>query len=242
LEDQAVNYSANLPFAPGPVTPANTTPTTIGELGLMSGAADPVMLFPAGTKFTPYSVLRNVSDAPISVTPTLWWMAGAVPHSAQLAPVSLLPHQTQSLDVMSFQSQAGLASATNTYNGSFNLVFDANVKPNTLLLASGSVDQTNTYVFEVVARGISEGGSKSLQYWSTGNGDDTMVTVWNPADEAQDFILTLFFALPDGRPGTSYGLSTSKQEPRGCSMFQKSFRARFLVPREPFPLACTKAA
>ena len=51
----------------------------------------------------------------------------------------------------------------------------------------------NTYVFEVVARGVTESGSKSLQYWSTGNGDDTMVAVWNPADEAQDFVFTLYF-------------------------------------------------
>jgi hypothetical protein len=164
----------------------------------MSGAADPMMLFPAGTTFTPYSVLRNVSDAPISVTPKLWWMAGGVPHSAPVPPVSIPPHQTQSLDVMSLLGQAGLISATTTFNGSFNLVLDATIKPGALLLASGSVDRTSTYVFEVIARGVAESGSKSLQYWSTGNGDDTMVTLWNPADEAQDFVLTLFFALPNG--------------------------------------------
>jgi hypothetical protein len=33
-----------------------------------------------------------------------------------------------------------------------------------------------------------------MSYWSTGNGDDTMVTLWNPADQAQDFVFTLFFA------------------------------------------------
>ncbi len=31
-------------------------------------------------------------------------------------------------------------------------------------------------------------------YWSTANGDDTMVTLWNPADEAQNLVFTLFFA------------------------------------------------
>jgi len=36
--------------------------------------------------------------------------------------------------------------------------------------------------------------SKSLAYWSIGNGDDTMVTLWNPADEAQDLVLRLFFS------------------------------------------------
>jgi hypothetical protein len=56
------------------------------------------------------------------------------------------------------------------------------------------VDQTNTYVFEVNTRGIGVSASRSLPYWSTGNGDDTMVTVWNPADEAQDFVFKMFFS------------------------------------------------
>jgi hypothetical protein len=46
----------------------------------------------------------------------------------------------------------------------------------------------------VAPRPILESASKSLPYWSTGNGDDTMVTVWNPADEAQDYALKLFFS------------------------------------------------
>jgi hypothetical protein len=167
----------------------------------MAGAADPMMSFPAGTTFAPYSVLRNVSDAPLSVMPTLWWMAAGAPQSAQLTPVSIQPHQTLGLDVMSLLAQAGLVSATKTFNGSFNLVFAANIKTGALLLAAGSVDQTSTYVFEVIPRGVAEGGSKSLQYWSTGNGDDTMVTMWNPADEGQDFVVTLFFGLPDGTRG-----------------------------------------
>ncbi len=62
-----------------------------------------------------------------------------------------------------------------------------------MLMASGSVDQKNTYVFEVMPRGVSESVAKSLSYWSTGNGNDTMVTLWNPADEAQDFVFTLFY-------------------------------------------------
>lgn len=190
LEDPAVGYSATLPFALEPVDPSKPAPINIAELGLMAGAADPMMLFPAGTTFTPYSVLRNVSDAPVSVTPTLWWMEGGAPHSARLPRINLLPYQTESLEVMSLLSVSGLKN----FNGSFNLVFDGEARRGALVLASGSVDQTNTYVFEVVARGVTESAAKSLQYWSTGNGDDTMVAVWNPADEAQDFAFTLFFA------------------------------------------------
>ena len=60
-------------------------------------------------------------------------------------------------------------------------------------MTSGSVDQTNNYVFDVLPRGVAVSLGMSLQYWSTGNGDDTMITLWNPADESQDFKITLFF-------------------------------------------------
>ena len=91
---------------------------------------------------------------------------------------------------MSLLSAAGLANLS----GTVNLVFDGQIMPGSLLLTAGSVDQTNTYVFEVVPRSVVESISKSLAYWSIGNGDDTMVTLWNPADEAQDLILQLFFS------------------------------------------------
>jgi hypothetical protein len=174
----------------GPVFAAlrKNMPSTVAELGLMVGAADPMMSFPVGTTFTPYSVLRNVSDAPAAVTPTLWWMAGGAAHSAQLPVLNLQPGQSQSLNVVQTISAAGVKN----FNGSVNLVFDIKGKPGAILLASGSVDQTNTYVFEVIPRGVGESAAKAIQHWHTANGDDTMVTIWNPADEAQDFIFTLF--------------------------------------------------
>jgi hypothetical protein len=39
-------------------------------------------------------------------------------------------------------------------------------------LTSGSVDQSNTYVFEVLPQGIGESASRAISYWSTGKGDD----------------------------------------------------------------------
>lgn len=87
LEDPSVGYSANLRLAPlqHPLPPMShaSTQQGIGELGLMVGAADPMMRFPAGTTFTPYSVLRNVSTSPISVTPALWWMQAGTAESSQ---------------------------------------------------------------------------------------------------------------------------------------------------------------
>jgi hypothetical protein len=61
-------------------------------------------------------------------------------------------------------------------------------------VAGGSVDQDKNYVFGVGATAIAESAAKTLSYWSTGDGDDTMVTVWNPADEDQDLLFTLFFS------------------------------------------------
>jgi hypothetical protein len=84
-----------------------------------------------------------------------------------------------------------------------------------VLLASGSVDQSNTYVFEVVPRGVKESASKNLSYWSTANGDDTMVTLWNAADEAQDFVFTIFFS------GGHYLLPVHL-DPRATHMFNVS--------------------
>jgi hypothetical protein len=60
-------------------------------------------------------------------------------------------------------------------------------------MAGGSVDQRNTYVFEVRPTTIQESQARSLSYWDTANGDDTMVTLWNPADEVQEFVFKLSF-------------------------------------------------
>jgi hypothetical protein len=44
-----------------------------------------------------------------------------------------------------------------------------------------------------------ESVAKSISYWSTGDGDDTMVTLWNPADEPQSFTFVLYFTGGDGQ-------------------------------------------
>jgi hypothetical protein len=190
LEDQATGYSANLAFhyTFTPV-PEQVGPEIYSELGLMTGEADPMMEFPVGTEFTPFSVARNVSDKQVSVTPTFYWMQGGVARSAKLPPFTLQPSETRNVDVPSLLVSANLGG----FNGSVNLILEAQGNPRSLLLASGSVDRKNSYVFQVPPRGVEESEAKTISYWSTGNGDDTMVTIWNPADESQDYRYTLFF-------------------------------------------------
>ncbi len=61
LEDESVGYSAHLLLIPLPDASAKVSEASYAALGLMSGAADPMMSFPAGTVFAPYLVARNVS-------------------------------------------------------------------------------------------------------------------------------------------------------------------------------------
>jgi hypothetical protein len=160
------------------------------ELGLMTGAADPMMHFPGGTLFRAYSVVRNLGAQPISVTPVLYWMQSGAALTSRLAAFTISPLQTKSLDVLSLLALSGLKD----FNGAVNLVLEVQGPAGSALLASGSVDQSDTYVFEVVPRSVKESASKNLSYWSTANGEDTMVTLWNPADEAQDFVFTILFS------------------------------------------------
>jgi hypothetical protein len=95
------------------------------------------------------------------------------------------------------------------------VIFDTKAPQGGLVFAGGSVDQKNTYVFEVLPSGFSESSAKTISNWSTGNGDDTMVTMWNPADEAQDFTFTLFYA------GGQY-LHPIHLEPRATQVFNVS--------------------
>ena len=188
-EDPSVGYSARLPLGVPPDASAKIAESSRAELGLMVGPSDPMMNFPSGVVFTPYTIARNLSEQALSVTPELWWMEGGGAQSATLPRFTLAPHQTQRLDMPALLAAAGLA----TFSGNVNLVLDTDGPEGAPILAAGSVDKTNTYVFEVVPRGVSESASKGLSYWNTTNGNDTMVTLWNPADEDQDLVFTLFY-------------------------------------------------
>jgi hypothetical protein len=190
LEDPSNGYSATLRFYPADALQMEPPAQGYAELGLMAGFADPMMLFPARTVFTPYSLIRNPTNEPIGITPVLWWMEASTPRSVRLPRFVLPAGATENLPVKSLLERAGLSN----FNGSFNLILEADTKLSGLLMSSGSVDQSNTYVFEVIPQGVGNSISKALSYWSTGRGDDTMITIWNPADEAQDFVFTLFFS------------------------------------------------
>ncbi len=195
LEDQRTGYSANLGFSQLPMGSGSQL-SHYAAVGVMTGAADPMMHFPAGTVFTPYLVARNLAQQAVTLRPMLYWMQAGAPHSYAAPSQSMAPRTTRNLDVRGLLNAAGLAD----FNGSVNFEFDITGPAHSVLLTAGSVDRKNTYVFSVAVAAVKESLAKELSRWSTANGDDTMVTVWNPADEAQDFAFTLFY------PGGQYVL------------------------------------
>ena len=69
-----------------------------------------------------------------------------------------------------------------------------------MVLATGSTDQSGSYVFAVEPQGLGRSFSKEGHYWKVADGFDTMFTLWNPADWAEDFVVTFFF----GDQGAQY--------------------------------------
>jgi hypothetical protein len=59
-----------------------------------------------------------------------------------------------------------------------------------LVLWTGSVDQTANFVFPVEPEGVGKSFGKAAAYWTVANGFDTMYTVFNPTDKAEDIVAT----------------------------------------------------
>ena len=171
-----------------------------------------MMSFPDKTRFTPYVVARNISATPLDVTPVVWWMKGIVPMSRRLPVQHMNPYKTVTLDMDGALAKAGLANLA----GSFNVLLETQGTSRALLAAAGSVDQDHTYVFEVATMAVTESVAKALSYWSIADGDDTMVTLWNPADEAQDFTFVLYFSGGDKQ--YSYPIHLNGRETRSLNI------------------------
>src|SRR4029077_3243878 len=96
--------------------------------------------------------------------------------------------------------QAVLTSAgLKSFNGSINLSTSFVGKDGDLVLASGSVDQTGSYVFEVGAQGVGRSQSKFANYWGVANGNDTMFSLWNPTGAGQDIAVTFYYGDGSGQ-------------------------------------------
>ena len=210
LANETEGYSANIPFwshdmtssSAGNMTTASARPTgriSMAAAGLMIGKPDPMMMpgFPADTTFTPYLVLRNTTAEPMDVGLQLNYMAVTESGAAtnrDLPAQRLRPFEAKQIELKPLLDSVGLKS----FSGTINLAVSFNGQSGDLVIASGSVDQTGTYVFEVPPQAFPQPSPrKTANYWSVAEGNDTMFTLWNSTDRPEDSVFTLFYS--DGK-------------------------------------------
>jgi hypothetical protein len=220
LESPRLGYSAKIPLRELKANEENST-VSLSSVGLMVGDPDPMMHFPVKTHFDIYLAMRNTTDREISVSPTLYFMAGSEAGKASLNSITLSPRAAFYWNSKDFREHAGFPN----FSGIANIIFSYQGTPADVLITNGSIDQTKSYVFEILMQAIGKSHEKSLGPWKVANGDDTMINLLNTDDKEQDVHLTLFF------DGGKYTLPIHLK-PGGSSMFNVS---EFIMMQEPDP-------
>src|SRR5713226_9596607 len=196
LANESEGYSANMPFWFQDMNSSSPTQVTYASAGLMLGKPDPMMMpgFPKETAFSVYLSLRNTTEKPLDVAVQLNYMSGmgmqgSAPITRNLPAQHLAPFEARQVDLQGPLNAAGLKD----FNGSINLSTSFTGKGGDLILATGSVDQTGTYVFEVEPQAVGSSRSKFANYWGVAHGNDTMFSLWNSTDTPQDILATFYY-------------------------------------------------
>jgi hypothetical protein len=194
LLNEREGYSATMPFFGHDFT-ADPKAISYASVGMMIGKQDPMMGFPVSAWFTPYVTLRNTTSRPLAVAGTFNYMAGGKPVSLSLPLSALNPYETRRLDFADLLEKLGLSELS----GEANLLFSFKGRAGDLVLWTGSVDQTANFIFTVEPQGVGESFGKASGYWTVANGFDTMYTVFNPTDRAEDIVATFHHGDGSGK-------------------------------------------
>lgn len=238
LLNEGEGYSANIPFWPHDTTSSRIA-MTCASVGIMTGKADPMNGFPTETVFTPYLSLRNTSTKPLDVILRINYMKGSAPATVSLPPQRLRPMEARQIEISA--ALAGLALAD--FNGVINLAVSFTGQPGDLVMASGSVDQTGTYVFEVEPQGTGTSQMKFANYWTVAGGNDTMYSLWNPTETAQDLKLTFYYGDGSGKyvlPMHLAGQVSAMVDLKELMMRQQPDSAGLMLFRLPFRKAVSR--
>jgi hypothetical protein len=173
------------------ISPAAVPAATINldSAGIMVGTQDANMQFPQGTQFVPYLVLRNMSLAAIPIQLTATYSAGPTPTNVSLGSIELPAKSIEQIDLQAMLAKVGL----NSYGGFLNLRTSYYGHSSDILEETGSVDQTQSYVFEVPPTMEGPSRGKLVSYWNTSGDNDTMVSLWNYSDKDENLVLTLYY-------------------------------------------------
>ncbi len=224
LENEREGFSASIEFEPGympqptnggssgtdpAVRPAPSdanAPVTLAATGLMLGKPMSGAGFPGRLRFRPYGYLRNTARRPLLATVTANVATGAmgtpaappVSQSFEVAlppgaivPVALAP-LARRLEREMARKMGMDPSAIEGAMLNWSVSFAGHA--GSVLMTTGSTDQTGNYVFEVMPVRLSSAVGLQLPYWNTAHGNDTMYSLWNPGAAAQKVVLTLYSA------------------------------------------------
>ena len=194
LKNEREGFSANIPFLMHDTGNNGPIAITYASVGMLVGQPNPAAGFPAGTKFAAYAVLRNTASVALQVSPSLYYMAGGEPGALVLPAQNLEPFQAKQIPLEAVLASGGLAA----YKGDVTLTLSFTGQPGDLVVATGSVDQTGTYVFEVHPQGIGKTLAKDSPFWSVANGSDSMFTLWNPGTTPEDILATFTYTGGSG--------------------------------------------
>lgn len=186
LVNQTEGYSAKMTFWTHETGEA--TSLTIASVGMMVGKP-PAVGFPNGTEFFPYLVLRNTTTHSMVVSLELYFAGGG---SIRLPEQSLPPLDARQVNLKPLLSGGAKVS------GIVNLVTTFSGASGDLIIATGSVDSSGTYVSEAIPQTVGQTLSREIPYWSVANGFDTMLSIWNPTASAQDLAIILYFGDGSG--------------------------------------------
>lgn len=192
LENAAEGYSAGMAFSMR-MEGLPAASQTVASVGIMYGDQMGMMGFPKGTAFIPYGVLRNTTDKPITVSATVLPTEGGVSTEKPLGQFTLKPFETRDINAADLSMKA-----LGDYMGSINLTFTFNGNVGDVLFATGSVDQSGNYVFEVEPQYVRQSGSREADHWSVKNGNDTMLTLWNPTGSDENLAVIIYYASGSG--------------------------------------------
>jgi|HubBroStandDraft_6_1064221.scaffolds.fasta_scaffold10714_3 hypothetical protein len=184
LLNQSEGYSASIEFHFGSSSHASPTSVSLAGIGLMVGSPPAVLYYPGTTRFSAYAAIRNTTNRELDVTPALFLMKGDQPSKLSLPVERLGPRESRQLDMTSQLSDySGLVTPTFTFDGSRS----------DLLIATGSVDQTGSFVFGMLPDNLAESWAKVAPVWLVADGFDTMFTVFNPKEAPEDIVVTLSY-------------------------------------------------
>ncbi len=188
LEDDAAGYSAKVSLAmmedSVPIQTGAASTCTVASPGIMIGAPDPMEGFPPTIKFSPYGYARNTNSSAVTLHALANYMDENGPHSVPMPDISLPPGAALNLNLAK-------NARVPLQNGMLNVQFTYTAACGSVLLTTGSVDSSGSYVFEVDPQGVGKTWGHTSQFWQVGAGTDSMYSIWNPTAQPQDLRVTI---------------------------------------------------